>query len=391
MLLRGIKILDLSRVLAGPFATMYLSELGADVIKVEPPEGDETRRYTPIVEGVSTYFYSINRGKRSISIDLKRREGRNILYRLVKKCDVIIHNYRDETAKRLGVDYEAITEVNPNVIYTVIRGYDINSSMKDYPAYDIVIQGLSGIMMTTGKEGDEPTRVGFALADIFAGLYTASTILAVLNNAVDKPVKIEVNLLDSLIYSMSYLIYSYLIAGIEPGRYGSAHPSIVPYQAFMCKDGRWIIVAAANNRLFNRLCKALDMEWLLNDDRFSTNDKRVKNRDALITILKKRFLEENSEDWLEILRDYGVPCAPVNRVSDIVGYRYMVESGLFGELSDPRLGKVRYVKPPIRINGSRPYTDKYPPDHSEDSHDILKELGYREEEIKSLIDSGVVK
>ncbi len=391
MLLRGIKILDLSRVLAGPFATMYLSELGADVIKVEPPEGDETRRYTPIVEGVSTYFYSINRGKRSISIDLKRREGRDILYRLVKKCDVIIHNYRDETAKRLGVDYEAIAEVNPNIIYTVIRGYDINTSMKDYPAYDIVIQGLSGIMMTTGREGEEPTRVGFALADIFAGLYTASTILAVLNNAIDKPVKIEVNLLDSLIYSMSYLIYSYLIAGVEPGRYGSAHPSIVPYQAFMCRDGKWIIVAAANNRLFNRLCKALDMEWLLKDERFSSNDKRVKNRDALIPLLKKRFLERNLEEWLEILRDYGVPCAPVNKVSDIVKYRYMVESGLFGELSDPRLGKVRYVKPPIRINGSRPYTDKYPPDHSEDSYDILKELGYGEEDIKSLIESGVVK
>ena len=391
MLLKGIQILDLSRVLAGPFATMYLSELGAEVIKVEPPEGDETRRYTPIINGVSTYFYSINRGKKSISINLKHSEGRKILYSLVERSNVLIHNYRDDTAEKLGVDYKKIVEVNPDIVYTVIRGYDVNSSMKNYPAYDIVIQGLSGIMMATGREGEEPTRVGFALADIFAGLYTASTILATLQGDVERPVKIEINLLDSLIYSMSYLIYSYLLAGVEPGRYGSAHPSIVPYQAFRCRDGKWIIVAAANNRLFNRLCKALKLEWLTNDERFVSNDKRVENREALVKLLREKFLEQDSDRWLEILRSYEVPCAPVNRISDIVRHRYMDESGLIGEISDPRLGNVKYVRPPIRINGSRPYTQKYPPSHSEDTVEILRDLGYSVEEIKSLLESGIVK
>ena len=391
MLLKGLKIVDLSRVLAGPFATMYLSDLGAEVIKVEPPDGDETRRYAPIEKGVSAYYYSINRGKKSISIDLKREEGREVLQRLIEKTDIIIHNYRDWTAEKLGLDYKKIIDINPNIIYCVIRGYDINSRMKDYPAYDIVIQGLSGIMMATGKEGDEPTRVGFALADIYAGLYLASTILAVLYSGVNRPVKIEVNLLDSLLYSMSYLIYSYLVAGVEPGRYGSAHPSIVPYQAFQCRDGRWIIVAAANNRLFTKLCKALDLNELLEDERYASNDRRVENREELINKLKRKFLEMDSKTWLVVLRNYGVPAAPVNKISDIVNDIYMLESELLGKLTDPTLGDIKFLKPPIRIDGTRIYTSMYPPRFSENSKEILTSLGYNEEEINQLYSLGIIK
>ena len=389
--LKNLNILDLSRVLAGPFATMYLSEFGANIIKVEPPEGDETRLYTPIIKGVSTYFYSVNRGKKSISIDLKRVEGRDIIYRLIKRCNVLIHNYRDETAAKLGIDYETIVKLNPEIIYTVIRGYDDKSGFRDYPAYDIVIQGLSGLMMAMGREGDEPIRVGFALADILAGLYTASSILAVLYGELKRPVKLDINLLDSLVYSMSYLIYSVLIAGIEPGRHGSAHPSIVPYQAFKCRDGKWIIVAAANNRQFRRLCKALNLNDLHSDARFSSNDKRVENRKILIKILEEKFIERDSEYWLKILKEYNVPSAPVNRISEFLESIYTVETDLIGKLYDPILGETLYIRPPIKIEGSRPYTEKYPPSLSEDAREILTDLGYGEEDIKKFYMYGIVK
>lgn len=389
--LKNLNILDLSRVLAGPFATMYLSEFGANIIKVEPPEGDETRLYTPIIKGVSTYFYSVNRGKKSISIDLKRVEGRDIIYRLIKRCNVLIHNYRDETAAKLGIDYETIVKLNPEIIYTVIRGYDDKSGFRDYPAYDIVIQGLSGLMMAMGREGDEPIRVGFALADILAGLYTASSILAVLYGELKRPVKLDINLLDSLVYSMSYLIYSVLIAGIEPGRHGSAHPSIVPYQAFKCRDGKWIIVAAANNRQFRRLCRALNLNDLHSDARFSSNDKRVENRKILIKILEEKFIERDSEYWLKILKEYNVPSAPVNRISEFLESIYTVETDLIGKLYDPILGETLYIRPPIKIEGSRPYTEKYPPSLSEDAREILTDLGYGEEDIKKFYMYGIVK
>ena len=392
MFLKDVKVLDLSRVLAGPFATMYLAEFGAKVIKVEPPEGDETRQYAPFKDGVSTYFYSINRGKYSISLNLKTDKGREILDRLIRKVDVLIHNYRSVTAKKLGVDFERVSKINRNIIYVSIRGYDEDSSLRDYPAYDIIIQGLSGLMMATGKYGDdEPIRVGFALTDIFAGLYAASSIILALNPRVEKPIKIDVNLFDSLIYSMSYLIYSYILAGIEPERFGSGHPSIVPYQAFKCRDGKYIIVAAANNRQFRSLCKALKLEHLLMDSRYITNRDRVVNRDSLIKELSKRFSELDSDIWIDILRRFNVPVAIVNKISDMVESGYLADSGQLGYIEDPRLGKIRIVKPPVKINGSRPYSGKYSPALSEDSISILNWIGYSEDEIREFRRMGIVK
>jgi len=375
MLLNDLKILDLTRVLAGPFATMYLSDLGAEVIKVESFEGDETRRYTPVVKDISTYFYSINRGKKSICLNLKRCEDYEIFLELVKWADVVVHNFRDTTAYKLKVDYETLKNVNNRLIYCVIRGYDSNTKYKDDPAYDIIMQGRSGLMMATGYPTQGPVRVGFALTDIFAGLYCASTILAVLRDKEKlTPIKIEVNLYDSLIYSMSYLVYSYLLAGREPEREGSGHPSIVPYQAFRCKDGKYIIVAAANNRLFNRLCKALNLEELLNDKRFKDNVQRVKYRDKLIPILERRFLEKNSNEWIKILREFGVPTSPVNTIGEAMNEDYINESGLVGTLYDETLGEVKFVKPPIKVNGTRLCKVEPPPRLNEHREEILSDI-----------------
>jgi len=380
-----MRILDLSRVLAGPFATMVLAELGAEVVKVEPPWGDETRLYTPIVDGVSTYFYSINRGKKSIAIDMKREGGREVLGRLVRWADVVIHNYRDNVAERLGLGYDDMRRLNPRIIYCVIRGYSPGTKLSDNPAYDLIIQAYSGIMMATGKEGDEPTRVGFAIADIFTGLYTAISILdALANNR--RPAKIEVSLMDSMIYSMSYLVYSALHGGIEPGRHGSGHPSIVPYRAYPTRDGRWIAVAAANDTLFEKLCRALGLEKLLRDPRCRHNPDRVENRELVDREIGGKLSEMTLEEALEILGEAGVPVAPVNKVVEMVGSGYLEEAGALGVAPDGR----RYVKPPMRIDGERIYTAQPPPGFSQHYREVLSMLGYSEEEIDGLVRDGAV-
>ncbi len=380
-----MRILDLSRVLAGPFATMVLAELGAEVVKVEPPWGDETRLYTPIVDGVSTYFYSINRGKRSIAIDMKNERGREILDRLVRWADVLIHNYRDGVAERLGLGYDRVREVNPRIVYCVIRGYSPGTSLAKKPAYDLIIQAYSGIMMATGREGEEPTRVGFAIADIFTGLYAAITILDALRRN-RRPTKIEVSLMDSMIYSMSYLVYSALHAGIEPGRHGSGHPSIVPYRAYPTKDGRWIAVAAANDNLFERLCRALGLEHLLEDPRCRHNPDRVENREYVDREIGERISRLSLEEILEKLSDAGVPAAPVNKVVEMVRSGYLEEAGALGRDLEGRT----YVKPPMRIDGERIYTQLSPPRLSQHYREILAMLGYDDEEVDMLVECGAV-
>ncbi len=355
-LLDGVKIVDLTRVLAGPFATMLLADLGAEVIKIEPPEGDETRRYTPIVKGISTYFYSVNRGKEIIRLDLKDDGDRDRFLSYVEKADVVIHNYREEVAKKLRLTYDDLVKVNNQLIYTVLKGYSDGS---EEPAYDLIIQARSGLMMATGYEDMPPVRVGFALADIFAGLYLATTIVSALA-AGKRPSHIEVYLYDSLLYSMTYLTTSYLIAGVEPGRYGSGHPSIVPYQAFKCRDGRYVAIAAPNNKFFKRLCKALGVEEILNDPRFKDNPSRVENRESLIEVLSKKTEELDSEDLVTRLKKAGVPHSRVNTVGEALSEEYVSKKGVLGILEDPVLGRTAMVKPPFKINGVRPFNEKPP-------------------------------
>jgi len=356
-LLEGVKILDLSRVLAGPFATMYLSDLGAEVIKIEPPEGDETRRYTPIVNGVSTYYYSVNRGKEVIFLDLKDDGDRTVLKKYIEESDILIHNYRMDTARRLGVTYRDVLEVNPKIIYASIKGFDGEEGR--FPAYDLIIQARSGIMMATGYEESPPVRVGFALADIFAGLYLATGILSALYGG-SRPCEIEVFLYDSLLYSMTYLTTSYLIAGVEPGRHGSGHPSIVPYQAFQCRDGGYVAIAAPNNKFFNLLCRALGLEELLSDERFIDNPSRVRYRDDLIKVLSDRIRELDTEEILDRLGRLGVPHSKVNTVGEALRESYVCDAGILGLVHDIELGAIKMVKPPIKIDGERPFKGSPP-------------------------------
>ncbi len=388
-LLKGLRILDLSHTLAGPFATMVLADLGAEVIKVEPPKGDETRTWAPFIDSESAYFLSINRGKKSIVIDLKNPKGREILYKLASRADVLIENFRPGVPEKLGVDYESILRVNSKIIYCSIKGFGTRSPYAMKPAYDIIIQAMSGLMATTGEEGRPPVRVSFALFDVITGLIASIHILATLL-ANRRPCYIEVSMYDAAVFSMCYVPMIYLLTKRKPPRMGSAHPSIVPYQAFRDSEGKYFIVAAANDRLWQAMCKALGIEELAQDPRFKTNPDRVRNRDQLIPILEDLFSKRPRDYWLKVLEEAGVPVAPVYEIDEVFEDPHIKTSGVVGYQKHSKLGEIPQLLLPTFINGEKPVSPQPPPVLGEHTFEVLKSLGYSDDEIKKLREEGVI-
>jgi crotonobetainyl-CoA:carnitine CoA-transferase CaiB-like acyl-CoA transferase len=361
--LEGVRVLDLSRVLAGPYTTMVLADLGADVIKVEHPErGDDTRHWgPPFAAGESAYFLSVNRNKRSIGVDLKDPEGLERVKRLAARADVLIENMRRGTLDKLGLGYEALRETNPGLAYCSITGFGPGED-RNRPGYDFLIQARAGIMGITGFPDGEPTKVGVAIADIVCGLYAATAILAALRrrDTTGEGARIEVPLFEATLSWLANRGQEYLVSGEDKGRMGNAHPTIVPYQTFDASD-KPIAVAVGNDAQFRRLCETIGRAELADDERYATNPARVANREELVEVLQQKFSKRTTDEWVEKIREAGVPCGPVNALADVFSDEHVLSSGILQTVEHPVAGLLEMLASPVLIDLERPPIRRPPP------------------------------
>jgi CoA:oxalate CoA-transferase len=350
--LSGITILDLTRVLAGPYCTMVLADLGARVIKVEAPEGgDDSRRYGPFVNGKSAYFMAMNRGKESIALDLKRAADRAIFEQLLEQADVLVENFRPGAMERLGYGWEALHARHPRLIYAAASGFGHSGPYAPKPAYDMVVQGMGGIMSITGQPGGPPTRVGASIGDITAGLFTAIGIASALHHrhASGEGMKIDVAMLDCQVAILENALSRYFLTNRSPQPLGARHPSIAPFAAFATADGH-IIVAAGTDALFAKLCAALGRPALARDPRFLTNDLRAEHVDDLSAALEAILAERGSAEWLKLLEAAGVPCGPINDIAGIANDPQVRARNMIVAIEDPQAGPLKLAGNPIKLS-----------------------------------------
>jgi CoA:oxalate CoA-transferase len=377
-MLAGIKVIDLSRNLAAPFCTMILGDMGADVIKVEVPEtGDDARGFSPIVHGESGYFMSVNRNKRSMTLNLKTPRGKDILERLLEDADVLVDNFRPGVLDRLGFSYKRLRERFPRLICASLSGFGQTGPYREKAAYDLVVQGYGGIMSITGEPGGEPTRVGISLGDLAAGLYLAIGILGALaaRNRTGRGDFIDVAMLDCQVALLENAIIRYYAAGQIPRPVGNRHPSITPFESFRSKDG-YIIVCAGNQRLWEDFCHLVGRPELAADPRFATNDKRTENHALLAPILAQVMAVKTTADWLAALDGAGIPCAPINDIRHVTEDEQIRARDMIVALTHPRAGIVKMPGFPVKTTeGSRcqPYVPA--PSLGEHTEEILHGLG----------------
>ena len=361
--LSGVRILDLSRVLAGPYASMVLADLGADVIKVEHPErGDDTRHWgPPFAGGESAYFLCTNRNKRSITADLRKKEDLERIRQFAARADVLVENFRRGALRSFEMDYESLQQLNPGLVYCSITGFGPGKD-QDRPGYDFLVQARGGLMGITGHPEGKPTKAGVAVADIACGLFAANAILAALfrRSVTGRGAAIEVPLFESQLAWLGNRAQEYLVSGMDNGRMGNAHPSIVPYETFDTSD-RPIAVAVGNDQQFVALCRALDREDLARDPRFATNPGRVANRKEIVDVLKTEMIKRPAAELIEILQDSGVPCGPVNSLADVFSDPHLASSGMLQELQHPTAGLLKMLASPLLIDGERLPIRRPPP------------------------------
>ncbi len=367
--LSDVVVIDLSRVLAGPYCTMILGDLGATVIKVEQPgKGDETRYFgPPFIAGESAYYLGLNRNKLSVLIDFSTPEGKQRLLNLVSTATVLVENFRPGTLERQGLGYEALRAINPGLIYCSISGYGQTGPYASRPGYDFVAQGESGLMSVTGEIDGEPQRVGSPVGDVSAGMYASMSILAALRvrDRSGKGQYIDISLLETTMSMLANVASNYLISGEEAPRLGNGHPNIVPYQAFRTKDG-YIIVSCGNDRLYQALCHLLGREDLAADPRFATNPQRVRNREELVPVLQEEFRQRETGEWLPELRVAGIPCGPINTVSQSYNDPHIQARGFVWECEHPTAGTIKLSGSPIHLSETPARLYKAPPLLGED-------------------------
>lgn len=391
--LSGLRILDLTRVLAGPYTTMILADLGAEVIKIEQPDiGDESRNFGPFKNGFSLYFMSINRGKKSVTLNLKSEQGKLIFKNLLRQSDILMENYRPGTMKKLGLDYESLAAQYPSLIYAACSGFGQTGPLSEHGAYDMIIQGMGGIISITGEPDRPPVRVGTSISDITAALFTTIGILSALHqrNQTGKGQMVDVAMLDSLVAVLENAIVRYFATDEIPQPLGTRHPVITPFEAYKSSDG-YVIIAIGNDSLWEKFCKHVGHEKLIDDIRFSTNADRTANHSVLYPIISKIMGLHTTDEWIESLGRIGVPCGPINSIDEVVNHQQVKAREMITTVAHQLTGIVEIPGVPIKLSDTPGSVDKPAPSLGEHTVEILKTLlEYKEEEIELLRRNSVI-
>lgn len=391
--LEGIRVLDFSRSLAGPYCTMMLGDMGADVIKIEVPgTGDESRLWgPPFVNGESAYFLSVNRNKRSLTLNLKTAKGKEIIERLVRKSDVVVESFRPGTTARLGIDYPSVKKYNSGIVYCSISGFGQAGPYAMKPGYDVVAQAMSGIMSLTGEQDGSPIKVGVPVADIGAGMFAAYGIVSCLiaRFKTGSGQYVDISLLDGQIAWLTFQSGAYFAIGKNPEKLGSAHPTIAPYQAFKANDA-YFIVAVGNDSLWETFCACLSLKGLAADPRFKTNPDRVQNRKALVERLEEKFQTRPAAHWLELLEQAGVPCGPVYDLNGMFKDPHVIHREMIIQAHHSKAGTTKLTGFPVKLSDS-PCQLRYPPPVlGEHTNEILLDLGYSKKELENLRQQAII-
>ena len=392
--LSGIRVLDLSRILAGPYCTMILGDQGAEVIKVERPgTGDDTRTWgPPFAGGESAYYLCCNRNKKSITIDLKNRRGAELVREFAKVSDVVVENFTPGLMKAFGLDYETLRELNPRLVYCSISAYGQDGPYRDRPGYDMVLSAVGGLMWITGEQDGKPCKVGVAITDVVTGVYASGAITAALlwRERSGRGQYIDCSLLDAQVSALANIASNYLVAGKEAQRWGTAHESIIPYQVFDTQD-RPIAIAVANHKLWVNFCKLIGKEEWIEDPRFESNPKRVENREVILPLVAEVMARKTCDEWVELFVKAAIPCGPVNNMQSLFADPQVLHRGMLAEVPHPTIGTLRLGGIPIKYSET-PGTIRLPPPLlGEHTDEILTDiLDYPPDRIEALRQDGAV-
>jgi formyl-CoA transferase/CoA:oxalate CoA-transferase len=392
-LLDGVQVLDLTRMLAGPYGALLLADLGAEVIKVEEPRGGDPVRAMgpPFVKGESAYFISINRNKKSLTLDLTASRGREVFLRLVRQADVVLDNFRPGILERLGVDYPALRRVNPRIIACSISAFGQDGPYRSLPAFDLILQAMGGAMSITGEPNRDPVRMGVPMGDLAGGLFGAMAVAAALfqRERSGEGCYVDLSLLDCQVSLLTYVAQYFLVTGEVPGPVGSAHASAVPYQAFKTKDIH-IVIAIFTERFWSQFCNVIGRPDLVEDPRFATNRERHAHRHELIPILEAILATRTGEDWLRVLRAEGIPSGPIQTVDRVLSDPQVRHRGMVAEVEHPACGRIPVVGNPVKIFPAAGETFQPPPALGEHTEDVLRRAGYTAAEIESLRQEKII-
>ena len=391
-----VRVLDLTRALAGPYCTMMLGDYGADVVKIERPgTGDDTRGWAPPHIGdQSSYFLQINRNKRSMTLNLRHPEGKQIFLEMAKGADVVVENFTPGVVDRLGIGYESVKALNPGVVFCSISGFGQTGPYASKPAYDQIMQGIGGLMSITGEPGRPPVKTGVAVTDIGAGMLGAFAIMTALFHRATNERKegqyIDISMMDLQVSWLTYMAGYYFATGKNPEKTGAAHPSLVPYQTFLCQDNKYISIAIGSDRLWERFCKAMQREDLFNHPDYVQNVDRVRNRPQIISLLQEEFAKKPTADWVRQLDEGGIPCAPINEMSDIFTDPQVLARNMVMDVPHPTLGTIKQTGITVRFSETEGSIERPPPLLGEHTDEVLLQQGYSEADIKRFKDEEII-